>query len=231
MNPKIYKSRIKLVIIMLLLTTGKLHGNNLIISNPSLHEQNKTQQYTLIKFDVKWDNSWRVTTGPSNWDAAWIFVKYRLQGQTTWHHTTLNHVNGTGSTDGHTEPAGSDINSSNDNGSSGSYGVFIRAAGTFSQSNVVYNNVSLRWNYGADGLSDDDKVEVCVLGIEMVYVPQGSFNAGSGGSETGAFYKTPSSTDPYLIGSENAITVGTGTGELNYPSGGDNLGPIPANFP
>jgi formylglycine-generating enzyme required for sulfatase activity len=208
-----------------------ISANNLIINNPSLQGQNKTQHYVLVKFDAKWDNSWRVTTGPSNWDAAWIFVKYRHQGQTTWHHATLNYVDGTGSGDGHIEPSGSNISSTDDNGSGGAYGVFLHASATLSQSNVTYSNISLRWNYGIDGLSDNDKVEVCVFGIEMVYVPQGSFYAGSGGSETGNFYSAPSTIDPYLIGSENSILVGTGTGEFNYTSCGDNLGPIPAAFP
>jgi formylglycine-generating enzyme required for sulfatase activity len=206
-------------------------SNNLVVSNPSLHSQNKTQDYTMIKFDVSWSNSWRVTTGPSNWDAAWVFIKYRRQGQTTWHHATLNYVDGTGSGDGHTEPAGSNISSSNDNGSGGAHGVFIYANNALTQSNVSYNNVSLRWNYGTDGLTDSTKVEICIFGIEMVYVPQGSFSVGSGGAEVGAFYQSPITTDPYQISSENAITVGSGFGEFNYTSGGDFLGPIPADFP
>jgi formylglycine-generating enzyme required for sulfatase activity len=210
---------------------GTAAANNLILNNPSLQGQNRTLHYVLIKFDVSWDNSWRVSTGPSNWDAVWIFVKYRLQGSTTWRHATLNYVDGTGSGDGHIEPSGSNISSTDDNGSGGAYGVFLHAAGTLSQSNVAYSNMSLRWNYGVDGLSDNDKVEVCVFGIEMVYVPQGSFYTGSGGSETGNFYSSPSTTDPYQIRSENSIPVGTGTGEFNYTSCGDNLGPIPAAFP
>ena len=208
-----------------------LLGNNLSITNPSLHSQNKTLDYTMIKFDVRWDNSWRVNTGPSNWDAVWIFIKYRLQGQTTWHHATLNYVDGSGSGDGHTEPSGCEIGSSDDNGSGGALGIFIYSSAVLSQSTVNYNNVNLRWNYGVDGLADTTKVEICIMGIEMVYVPQGSFYAGSGGNETGAFYSAPSTTDPYLIGSENDITVGTATGEFNYPSGGDNVGPIPSAFP
>jgi formylglycine-generating enzyme required for sulfatase activity len=206
-------------------------GNNLVVSNISLTSQNKSQDYTMIKFDVGWSNSWRVSTGPSNWDAVWIFIKYRQQGQTTWHHATLNYVDGSGSGDGHTEPSGCEISSSEDNGSGRALGVFIYSGAALSQSNVNYNNISLRWNYGVDGLADSAKVEICIFGIEMVYVPQGSFYAGSGGNETGAFYSEPSTTDPYLIGSESDIIVGSGTGEFNYTSGGDNLGPIPAAFP
>lgn len=229
MSNFIFLKPIWLTITMLGLTQG--FSNNLIVSSPSLHSQNKTQHYTMVRFNVSWNNSWRINTGPSNWDAAWIFIKYRKQGQTTWHHATLNYVDGTGSGDGHTEPTGSNISSSDDNASGGAFGVFIYASGAIAQSNVAYNNVSLRWNYGIDGLTDSTRVEICVFGIEMVYVPQGSFQAGSGGSETGAFFASPSTTDPYLIGSENAIAVGNSSGEFNYPSGGDNLGPIPSSFP
>lgn len=227
----LFKLTLAFATIICLMITEPACGNNLIISNPSLQGQNKSLHYVLIKFDVGWNNSWRLTSGPSNWDAAWIFVKYRLQGQTTWQHATLNYVDGTGSGDGHSEPAGSDINSSEDNGIGGSYGVFIHASGALSQSNVNYTNVRLRWNYGVDGVADSNKVEICVFGIEMVYVPQGSFYAGSGGSESGNIYTSPSSTDPFLIDNENAIPVGNGTGEFYYTSCGDNLGPIPSSFP
>ena len=160
---------------LLLSTVGYFLGqhclsNNLAISNPALHSQNKTLDYTMIKFDVSWNNSWRVNTGPSNWDAAWIFVKYRKQGQATWHHATLNYVDGTGSGDGHTEPAGSNISSSDDNGSGGAHGVFIYASNAIAQGNVAYNNVSLRWNYGTDGLADSTKVEICIFGIEIYFL-------------------------------------------------------------
>jgi formylglycine-generating enzyme required for sulfatase activity len=70
----------------------------------------------------------------------------------------------------------------------------------------------------------------------MVYVPQGSFHAGSGGTENSAFYKYPTTTNPYQITSEGAITVGTATNNLYYYSAyylfaGDALGPIPSAFP
>ena len=208
-----------------------LWGNNLIVSNPALVNQNVLQDYTMIKFNVSWNNSWKVSTGPANWDAAWIFIKYRIQGQTEWRHATLNYADGTGSGDGHTEPSGCNISSSDDNGSGGAYGVFIHAAAALAQSNVAYNNIQLRWNYGVDGLADNAKVEVCLFGIEMVYVPQGSFFVGSGGSEDGAFYEYPTTTTPYHVLSENPLNVGNVTGDFNYTSSGDNLGPVPAAFP
>ncbi len=56
---------------------------------------------------------------------------------------------------------------------------------------VSFQSVQLRWNYGVDGLTaDEPDVEVQVIGIEMVYVSQGVFAAGSGGTETQAFTLT-----------------------------------------
>jgi formylglycine-generating enzyme required for sulfatase activity len=101
---------------------------------------------------------------------------------------------------------------------------------------VTYTGVKLRWNYGADGLGNGDNVEVSVMAIEMVYVPQGAFYVGSGGIEPGAFYTYPTTTQPYHITSEDGIILGTNNGNLNIAnpgfSSGNILGPpIPAAFP
>lgn len=201
--------------------TSSLYSNNVAVSNLSFTGRNIANHYNLIQFDISWDNSWRVAGAPANWDAAWVFVKYRLKNSTVWNHATLN-------TSGHTAPSGSTITSATDG-----KGVFIyrsaNGTGTFSLSAV-----QLRWNYGTDGLADYDQVEVKVFAIEMVYVPLGTFSAGSGGTETSAFYSYPTTTNVYSISSENAITVGTSAGNLYYASSansGDQSGPIPAAFP
>ncbi len=217
-----------------IMAVGLAHANNIAITNVSITGQNNAQKFKLIQFDISWDNSWLVNSGPNNWDAAWVFVKYRRKSDNTWHHATLHYVDGTGSGDGHTEPTNSNISSSNDTGSGGAHGVFIHRT-DLGQGTVSYVAARLRWDYGVDGLGDGDNVELCVMGIEMVYVPQGSFYVGSGGTETGAFYTHPTTNQPYQINSEAAITVGTTAGNLYYPSPsgyyGDQLGPIPAGFP
>lgn len=209
-------------------------ANNITVSHIFLTGANTTAHYTMVKFDLSWDNSWRVTDGPANWDAAWVFVKYRVQGQTVWHHATLHYVDGSGPGDGHIVPSGAVIGSSNDNGSGGAYGVFVYHNAPMSQGTVNYAGTELRWDYGVNGVGDADKVDVEVFAIEMVYVPQGSFYLGTGGTEGGAFYTYPTSTQPYQVTSENAIPVGMVNGNLSYGStanGEDNAGPIPAVFP
>jgi len=207
-------------------------ANNIIITNLSLTDQNMSNHYIMVKFDINWENSWRTYNAPNNWDAAWVFVKYRI-GTGTWKHSWLNNS-------GHINPTGSTItiglldqsipfNQTTNPG----LGAFIyrdsNGIGIFSKSNV-----QLRWNYGANGVADNAVIDICVYAIEMVYVPKGSFSVGSGGTEVGAFYKYPTTTNPFQITSEDPIIVGTENDNLNYSYStysGDHLGPIPITFP
>ena len=83
-----------LAAVLLLISLSSAYANNITVSNVSLTGQNTTSDFILVEFDVSWDNSWKVNSGPSNWDAAWIFVKYRLKTQNTWHHAKLNYTSG-----------------------------------------------------------------------------------------------------------------------------------------
>ena len=58
-----------------------LMANNIEVNNISLTGQNTTSDFTLVQFYLSWENSWRISVGPANWDAAWVFVKYRGQRQ------------------------------------------------------------------------------------------------------------------------------------------------------
>ena len=70
---------IVLVAVSLLLLQTAL-ANNVEVGNPTLTGQNSVSQFTLVQFDITWDNSWRVSGGPSNRDACWVFVKYSTDG-------------------------------------------------------------------------------------------------------------------------------------------------------
>jgi len=212
-------------------------SNNIVVSNIGTSNRDTAQNFTIINFDLSWENSWRVTGGPMNWDAAWVFVKYRLKNQTVWNHVKLNWVDGTGANDGHIVPASATIASSKDNNAdTTSNGVFIYHNSPMAQGTVNYTNVGLRWDYGKNGLVDDDSVEICVFAIEMVYVPQGSFYLGglSNTSTAGGFYRRPNYATPYHITSENGLVVSSASGYLYYGGGssaGDHGGPIYTNFP
>jgi formylglycine-generating enzyme required for sulfatase activity len=279
------KHQFNLTIALYLGICAGLMANNIQVSNVSTTGQNTTAgtnnsaNYTLVEFDLSWDNSWRTSSGPSNWDAAWVFVKFRV-GMTDLTYTNVTLTNGTntvtlpnvtnlrvgmpvfkssgGSTvasntvitainpstnvvtlsanvtttasnntlvfrriwehasldasaGNHTAPAGSTINVPSD-----STGVFIyrNADGT---GNVSYQNVQLRWQYGINGVADGAVTQVQVFAIEMVYVPQGSFYLGTGGTESGAFTNGSRSggpSIPYQITSEGALGIDNAANKL-----------------
>ncbi|MCX6287190.1 MAG: hypothetical protein NTY96_08745 [Bacteroidetes bacterium] len=211
-----------------------LSANNVTVSNLTLTGKNTTDQYILVQFDISWENSFRVSTGPANWDAAWVFVKYRVPvasgGDGLWKHTWLNNT-------GHTAPSGSTLDiglltpsTAFDATTNPGLGAFIYRS-TDGVGSFTKTGVQLRWNYGANGLADDANTEIQIYALEMIYIPQGSFYLGSGGSETGAFYKYPTTTNPFQVTSEGQITVGSATNNLFYSSNGDWAGPVPAAFP
>ena len=207
---------------LLMALASIISANNITISNLSLTGKNATDHYALVQFDISWENSWRTASAPNNWDAAWVFVKYRVPaasgGDGLWHHAWLNNT-------GHTEPAGSTIDIGLQSpglafnaGTNPGLGAFLyRSAdgtGTFSKTGV-----QLRWNYGdnfktgSTPIGDNDIIEVQVFVIEMVYVPEGSFAVGSGVNEIYAFIHT-------TINTANATTAPSGTGSLGGAAGG-----------
>jgi formylglycine-generating enzyme required for sulfatase activity len=75
---------ILLLSVSLALFARQAQANNIAVSNASIVGQNTTAgvnnaaNFSLVKFDLSWENSWRTSSGPSNWDAAWVFVKFRV---------------------------------------------------------------------------------------------------------------------------------------------------------
>ncbi len=208
MKKSLLKTTRKIATAMMLLTifsVTNLSANNIAVSNTSIANQNTASNYTHVKFDVSWENSWRTSTLESNWDAAYVFVKYRIPPLNTWKHATLNYVDGTATNDGNTEPSGATINATSD----GKGAFLYRNANGIG--NVNFTGAQLRWNYGADGLSDQDSVEVCVFAIEMVYVPQGAFYLGDGSvTSVQGNFEAGTTGAPFYLTSEAALTLGGG---------------------
>ncbi len=160
-------------------------------------------------------------TYESNYDAAWIFIKYRRLSGGPWLHATLNYVNGTA--DGHIKAASSDVNTTPDG-----KGVFVFRANT-SPTNFIgaasYSNMQLRWNYGVDGLTDVELVEISVQAIEMVFVPSGAFYLGASytpSNDNPFRFQDGATNAPFYVTSENALTLGGSTpGEFVHS--GNNL--------
>jgi formylglycine-generating enzyme required for sulfatase activity len=216
-----------LTLMIVILFSFNLKSNNIQIYNVEIIEKNTTEHWAHIRFNLSFDNAWRINTGASNWCAAWIFLKYRLADNIV-HHATLSNIN-----THHMMPG----NVTGDPSMDGK-GIFIYdSRENIENYNFSANGIILRWDYGADGVSDTASyVDIKVLGIEMVYIPQGAFYLGSGGTEINAFYKRPVITNSYEIVSEtDPIQVGPVSENLFYNNnsltGGDWLGPIPADFP
>lgn len=215
-----------LPVILMLLATMTTFANNIQLSGIALNGQNTASDFTLVNFNVSWENSWRTSTNENNYDGAWIFVKFRKKNSSNWQHATINYVNpGTAAACGHTQPVGSTIKTSIDG--KGTW-IYRSANGI---GNNTFNGAKLRWNYGVDGVLDNDSVEVRVFATEMVYIPQGNFYLGSGGSEN--YHFRDGLVDTYFpITSENAITAGNSAGNL-YTGGGTYwfAGTVPAAHP
>lgn len=201
------------VAIIAMLIPSWLMANDILVSSATLVGQNTAAgannpaNFTMVRFNLSWANSWRVSTGPSNWDAAWVFVKYRIEGGTgctasNWQHATLSTTNANHSI-------------TTDNGTAGVFettsdgkGVFIHRSvnGTGS---INWQQVLLRWTYGADGVLDACNVSVKVYAVESVYVPQSAFYIGDGAGNNGQF-RTNIIATPFQVTSEAALTLGGG---------------------
>ena len=200
--------------------SGVSIANNIQVSAPTLTGENRTDGYVYVTFDLSWANSWRGTEA-NNWDAAWVFVKYRV-GTGEWKHAKLHnsgHIVGSGT------PATLDVGLRDDKspfepaGNPGVGAFIYRSAEGFGTFNTTANK--LRWNYTAEGITTGATVEVRVFAIEMVYVREGEFNVGGGGGGgDNSFIST-------TINTPDARVTPSGVGSLGgmaggYPSGVNN---------
>jgi formylglycine-generating enzyme required for sulfatase activity len=183
---QIMKLKSLLTAFVIMLSGMVAFANNIQVSNVSLTGRDVNNDFTMVKFNLSWENSWRTSSTPSNWDAAWVFVKYRVNGG-NWQHAFLNN-NGHSAATGSTLDAGLLTPSASFNATTNpGLGVYVYRNADGS-GNVNFNDIQVRWNYGANGVADNDIVDVEVYAIEMVYVPSGSFYVGSGGTfEAGQF--------------------------------------------
>jgi hypothetical protein len=82
----LFSSRTLIVFSLMFYGSVILRSNNLNIGTV-------TKSNDTLIFTVAWDNSWRVSTGPSNWDAVWLYVKGQdCNNNRLWSHAKLNPV-------------------------------------------------------------------------------------------------------------------------------------------
>lgn len=175
--------------------SGMLFANNIQVSNLVLTGQNTTANTYQVQFDISWDNSWRTSTFESNYDAAWVFIKFKARTQTNWSHGNLNAT-------GFIAPTGSTVEVA----PAGVGAVIYRNANGIG--NISFTGVQLQLNYSTI-ITDLDRVEAYVFAIEMVHVNTGAFTAGDG-SLTGnqRQFSQGNTTTPFQITAESALTLG-----------------------
>ncbi len=184
-------------------------ANYLRISSLAQDQANGT-----VSFDLAWDNSWRIDSigNPSHWDAAWVFVKFRpcnAPANTPWTHALINTALNA-HTFGNLEPTLSDGSAIGIDPGPNNTGLMMRHSsnGVFPNAGNTSLTIALA-NFPATG-----DYEVKVFGIEMVFVPEGSFMAG-GTTETYAYQLNGG---PFLIDSEAGLTGLTYTNNSVIPA-------------
>jgi hypothetical protein len=201
-------------VFFLILTTLSLsnvsYGSGLNVTNFRRGTFDYGSGNVELKFDVSWEGSWRTSTAPGNWDAVWLFVKYRVGGG-TWQHARLN-------SSGHIAPSGTtlttgliDTTAPFNLTANPVVGAFLyrssNGTGTMTLSDIV-----LSWNYASNGVVSGNAVDIKVYGIEMAYVPQGAFYAGDNATGNGAFRQGSSDNDSWYLSGESAFSVTNSTG-------------------
>lgn len=159
-------------------------ANNLRITNVSLEDRNAAATSVVVEFDIDWDNSWRNTT---NHDAVWVVLKVSYSAAAYACHADMETagLNPTGTSPGTNTDL--DIYVPADK-----TGAFIRRKSTGSGT-ASSKNVRLMFDYTtATGISDitactagaATAIQIKVVGVEMVYIPTGAFDAGDAPPDT-----------------------------------------------
>ena len=185
---------------------GNLRANNILISNIT---SVTGSGYVQLQFDLSWENSWY--TNATNYDAAWIFFKFK-DNDGTWRHLNLTNANNT-VTGGYTITVPADKT-----------GAFIyRSAvgsGTVTLTGVQVGVTNLPGSFDVKGFA-----------IEMVRIPSADTYYLGDGTNNPSYYMTGSSGTPFLVNS-NIITLGTTAGtQLNDQMSGGFTGALAASFP
>ncbi len=181
-------------------------ANNLQITNLEVVSQDTTSEVMVLGFDISWDNSWYDGV---NYDAVWVVVKYSVDGGTTWKHCMLKGY-GAGKTVidwGIGYQAGSNpaipmelsLHLQDRNVemppavTQRSVGCFVRRAipdqsGTSTTNTVT--DVRIVWDYAPVPSADKALIadaQLKILGVEMVYIPQGPYWLGDNNTDAGQF--------------------------------------------
>lgn len=182
---------------------AQLSANNLNITGFSVNQAAQTVTFTL-----SWDNSWRDS---ENWDAAWVFIKWRqcnVPLATTWDHGLISTTLSDHTFPADFEPTQSDGTAPGIDAATNNTGVMIRRTST--GFGTVTGTITLR----VTNLPTSGDYDFRIFGIEMVFIPQGSFYAGD---QASSYFIRVSTTvpSPKQFTSEASTTLTDNT-SANY---------------
>jgi hypothetical protein len=215
------KKIISLLILIICVQYSK--ANNIEVSNVSLINAGSFAQY--IKFDVKWDNSWRVNTGPANYDGAFVFFKYKTANG-KWERIACKT---TQSSPLNVLPAGFEVASTQ-------FGLFVYRNATnvgVGNVNIINTQVGI---FGQSGVIPYN-VEIRAYALEMVYIPDAlnSYPFFGDGDDTNEsqyaiHYNNTNSSGYASIGNPSSFNVDAGADDAlvtspNYFNIGSNILP------
>ena len=223
-------TRVAAAIVGLLLGAGAARADGLKIENVTVVPRDA--RTATVRFDIAWDNSWR--HGGFH-DAAWVFFKVQADSKTGWQPVRLVADKVLNPAGYGQEKGGTLLDFVVPDGNDGFVGMFVRRAAD-GNGGVATRNVTAVWDFTANkGITKDTKVRMQAFGIEMVYVAEGPFYLGSGGTELNSFHAYTGDgpdTPPYRVTGAGAIPTGRQKGRL-WAAGiaPEDKGEIPASFP
>ncbi|NJC25681.1 SUMF1/EgtB/PvdO family nonheme iron enzyme [Neolewinella antarctica] len=158
-------------LLLLLLAPTYVAANNIRVSNVELVSQ--ANGIATFEYDLAWDNSWRLSDGPANWDAAYVFFVVSINDgpfekifdYEVTYPTGFVAIDTIGDAPNLFGPKrfGHMVHRAADGG------------GTANMTDVV-----MEWNYEAGGYDGNSSIDLRVFATEMVYVPEGPFTVGNG---------------------------------------------------
>jgi len=191
---------------MFMLSVTTTSANNVRISN--VVNTNPGSANPILTFDVAWDNSWRVSSGPTNYDAVWVFIKYQkvpvgasnCESYLEWGHAGMTNNAGDFS-------AGAPLTYQFVDDSIGLF-LYRSADGI---GNIGTTSVTVRLNLPVPVSPYAAEYNFKVFATEMVYIPQGDFELGDGIStrtfNSIAITNSTTTLDPATVGGGIQQTV------------------------
>lgn len=203
--------RMKSLLLLLLLLPAHIWANNLVVSNISVTQLGGGGGD--VSFGLSWQNSWRTNVAPFNWDAAWVFVKFRQCGvdpNTPWTHGVVSLASSTipANLESTTRLGAAGIDADN-------LGLMLRRTANGKFNDAVANNITMRIT-NLPALGTD--IDLRVVGIEMVFIPQGAFFIGDNNTNsTYRYYYTRQITSEAAIANLQSY-IGAPLDFVNVPA-------------